>query len=235
MTKLPTNFGKLISLDQLRSCFYDGMSLMVGGFGGVGNPPTLIQAIMDWKIREITMICNDAAFPQIGVGKLVTERRVDTLIASHIGSNPNAGSQLTNKELIVHFSPQGVLAERIRAGGVGLAGVLVDVGIGNLTVETGKEKITLQNKDYLIETALKANVSIVYAKKADSFGNLIYDTSARNTNPLMAMAGDITIAEVEEIVPVGEINPEEVITPGAFVDYIIESKGVDWTWAWEKK
>ena len=141
---------------------------------------------------------------------------------------------MTDRELTVHFSPQGILAERIRAGGVGLAGIVVDVGVGNEIVEVGKTKVTLHDKTYLVETALTANVSIVYAKKADTFGNLIFDTSARNTNPLVAMAGDITIAEVEEIVPLGDLDPEEVVTSGAFVDYVVESKGVDWTWAWEK-
>jgi acetate CoA/acetoacetate CoA-transferase alpha subunit len=125
------------------------------------------------------------------------------------------------------------LAERIRAGGVGLAAILSDIGVDNEIVAANKPHYQLDGEDYLIETALTAEVAIVYAKKADPYGNLIYDKSARNTNPLVAMAGNVTIAEVEEIVPMGSLNPEEIITPGVFVDYIIQSKGVNWKWAWE--
>ncbi len=135
----------------------------------------------------------------------------------------------------VEFSPQGILAERIRAGGVGLPAILSDIGMDNELVSENKPRFQLNGKDYLIETALTANVSIVYAKKADPYGNLIYDKSARNTNPLVAMAGDLTIAEVEEIVPLGRLKPDEIITPGVFVDYVIPSKGVNWKWAWERQ
>ncbi|PYZ94593.1 acyl CoA:acetate/3-ketoacid CoA transferase subunit alpha [Salipaludibacillus keqinensis] len=227
--------NKGISLEELKSYFTSGMSLMVGGFGGVGNPPSLIKMILNMNIEDLTLICNDTGFPEIGVGQLITDKRVSTLYASHIGSNPNAGKQMTDEELIVHFFPQGTLAEKIRAGGVGLGGVLVDAGVGNPFVEKGQQTTTIAGQTYLIEPALTADVSIVYAKKADPYGNLIYDTSARNTNPLVAMAGRITIAEVEEIVPYGEIDPEEVVTSGVFVDYVVRSEGVDWTWAWEKK
>jgi acetate CoA/acetoacetate CoA-transferase alpha subunit len=132
----------------------------------------------------------------------------------------------------VEFSPQGTLAERIRAGGVGLGGILTDIGLDSM-VEDGKQKVTVNGMDFLLETALTADISIVYAKKADYFGNLIFETSARNTNPLVAMAGRLTIAEVEEIVEVGELNPEMIVTPGIYVDLVIQSKGVDWKWAWE--
>lgn len=229
------SFAKVVSLDEAVGVIKDGMTLMAGGFGGVGNPPTIIEKLLKKGVKDLTLICNDAGFPRIGVGQLVTEKRINKLIASHIGSNPNAGEQMTNGELEIEFSPQGTLAERIRAGGVGLGGILVDVGLGNRFVEEGKEKVTMNGKTYLVETPLTADVSIVYAKKADSFGNLIYDTSARNTNPLVAMAGDITIAEVEEIVDAGELDPEEIVTPGAFVNYVIQSRGVNWKWAWEEK
>lgn len=225
---------KQVTIREVKHYFKDGMTLMTGGFGGVGNPPGLIKAILDLNIKDITLICNDAGFPHIGVGQLVTAEKVSVLYASHIGSNPNAGSQMTDGTLTVNFFPQGTLAEKIRAGGVGLGGVLVDVGEGNPIVEKGKKKVEINNKAYFAEASLTADVSIVYAKKADSFGNLVFDTSARNTNPLVAMAGDITIAEVDEIVPYGELDPEEIITPGAFVDFIVQSKGVDWKWAWEK-
>ncbi len=221
--------------NQIRPLFKNGMSLMVGGFGGVGNPPTLIRTILEEQIEDISVICNDAGFPDIGIGQLVSEKKVASLYTSHIGSNPNAGRQMTEGTLDVHFFPQGTLAEKIRAGGVGLGGVFVDVGVGNEFVEKDKQTVVINEKTYLVEPSLTADVSIVYAKKADSFGNLIYDTSARNTNPLVAMAGNITIAEVEEIVPLGELDPEEVVTSGVFVDHIVVSEGVDWSWAWEKK
>jgi acetate CoA/acetoacetate CoA-transferase alpha subunit len=226
--------SKLGTIDEAMNHFYDGMTLMVGGFGGVGNPPTLIQAILEKGIMDITLISNDTAFPDIGVGRLVTSKRIKKVIASHIGSNPNAGKQMTNGELEVEFSPQGTLAERIRAGGAGLGGILLDVGLGTI-VEEGKQKVEVNGRQYLLELPLTAEVAIIHAKKADSYGNLIYDTSARNFNPLVAMAGDFTIAEVDELVECGELNPEEIITPGVFVDMIIVTKGVDWTWAWENK
>ncbi|TRY22735.1 CoA transferase subunit A [Brevibacillus sp. LEMMJ03] len=230
---MANRFDKVISLEDALTYFHDGMTLLAGGFGGVGNPPTLIQGILDKGVRDITLISNDTAFPHIGVGKLVTERRVKKVIASHIGSNPNAGAQMTAGELEVEFCPQGILAERIRAGGVGLGGILSDIGIGTIA-EKGKEKVIVDGKAYLLETPLTAEVAIVYAKKADRFGNLVYDTSARNFNPLVAMAGDVTIVEAEEIVEIGELDPEEIVTPGVFVQGIVQSEGVNWQWAWEK-
>jgi acetate CoA/acetoacetate CoA-transferase alpha subunit len=139
---------------------------------------------------------------------------------------------MTDGKFEVEFSPQGTLIERIRAGGMGLGGILVNVGLGTIA-EINKEKITLNHQVYLVETALRAQVSLVYAKKADRFGNLIYDKSARNFNPLVAMAGDFTIAEVEEVVEVGELDPETIVTPGVFVNQIVVSQGVNWKWAWE--
>jgi acetate CoA/acetoacetate CoA-transferase alpha subunit len=230
---MTNRFDKVISLEEALTYFHDGMTLLAGGFGGVGNPPTLIQGILDKGVRDITLISNDTAFPHIGVGKLVTERRVKKVIASHIGSNPNAGAQMTAGELEVEFCPQGILAERVRAGGVGLGGILSDIGIGTVA-EKGKEKVIVNGKAFLLETPLTAEVAIVYAKKADRFGNLVYDTSARNFNPLVAMAGDITIVEAEEIVEIGELDPEEIVTPGVFVNGIVQSEGVNWQWAWEK-
>ncbi|MGP4074597.1 CoA transferase subunit A [Halobacillus sp. K22] len=229
-TQNPVN--KMGSVDEALAYIHDGSTLMFGGFGGIGNPPTLIEAILEKRVKNMTLIGNDAAFPDIGIGRIVSQGLARKIIASHIGSNPVAGQLMTDGKLEVEFSPQGTLAERIRAGGVGLKGILVDVGIGSM-VEEGKQKVTVDGQPCLLETSLRAEVSIVYAKKADTFGNLIYDTSARNTSPLVAMAGDYTIAEVEEIVPAGELDPECVITPGIFVDMIIQSEGVNWTWAWE--
>lgn len=213
--------------------FFDGMILMFGGFGGIGSPPTLIDGLLEKGVKNLTLIGNDTGFPHIGIGKIVSNGLAKKIIASHIGSNPVAGKLMTEGKLEVEFSPQGILAERIRAGGVGLPGILSDIGIDNEMISNGKTKVSGNGKEYLVETALTGDISIVFAKKADPYGNLIYDKSARNTNPLIAMASHITIVEVEEIVPLGSLNPDEIITPGVFVDYIVPSKGVNWTWAWE--
>lgn len=226
------SFNKVASLEQALEYIKDGCTLMFGGFGGVGSPPTLIKGILEKGVNDLILIGNDTGFPTIGIGQLVSQERAKKVIVSHIGSNPVAGQLMMEGKLEVEFSPQGTLAERIRAGGVGLGGILTDIGIHSM-VEEGKEKITVGGVEYIIETPLTAEVAIVYAKKADRFGNLIYETSARNTNPLVAMAGAFTIVEVEEIVEVGELDPEEIVTPGVYVDLIIESKGVDWKWAWE--
>nr|WP_263326044.1 CoA transferase subunit A [Neobacillus sp. Marseille-Q6967] len=226
-------FGKITTIEKVMDLFHDGMTLMFGGFGGVGSPPSLIDAILEKGIRDLTLIGNDTGFPHIGIGKIVSQERAVKVIASHIGSNPIAGRLMHEGKMEVEFSPQGILAERIRAGGVGLPAILTDIGMDVEMVSKNKPLFHLNGRDYLIETALTAEVSIVYAKKSDPYGNLIYDKSARNTNPLVAMAGNVTIVEVEEIVPLGCLQPDEIITPGVFVDYVIPSKGVNWKWAWE--
>ncbi|RXI96685.1 CoA transferase subunit A [Anaerobacillus alkaliphilus] len=223
---------KVVTLEKALEQIQDGMTLMYGGFGGVGNPPTLIEGILQKEVKDLHLIGNDAGFPWIGIGKLVSAERAKSLIASHIGSNPVAGKLMTEGKLQVEFSPQGTLVERIRAGGMGLGGILVDVGIDSIVGEN-KQTVTVNGKDFLVESALMADVAIVYAQKGDRYGNLIYDKSARNTNPLVAMAGKVTIAEVEEIVEVGELNPEEIVTPGVFVNMVVQSQGVDWKWVWE--
>ncbi|MFF2496920.1 CoA transferase subunit A [Peribacillus sp. NPDC058075] len=232
MKQVITKKNKIVTMEEALEHISDGCTLMYGGFGGVGTPPTLVQGILDKGVKEMTLIGNDTGFPDIGIGRLVTAERAKKVIASHIGSNPNAGRLMTEGKLQVEFSPQGTLAERIRAGGVGLGGIFVDVGIGTIA-EEGKDKMVIEGKEYLVETALTAEVSIVHAKKADSLGNLVYDKTACNFNPLVAMAGAFTIAEVEEIVPVGELDPECIATPGIYVDMVIPTKGVNWKWAWQ--
>lgn len=224
--------NKVKTVEEAVKHIESGSSLMFGGFGGIGNPPTLIKALLDKGIKDLILIGNDAGFPKVGIGQLITERRAKKLIASHIGSNPNAGKQMHEETLEVEFSPQGTLVERIRAGGSGLGGILVDIGVEGLVAEN-KQKIDVDGKTYLLETPLTADVAIVYAKKADTYGNLIFDKSARNTNPLVAMAGNITIVEADEIVPIGKLDPEEIVTPGAFVDIVVKSEGVNWKWVWE--
>lgn len=226
-------YSKITSVEQALDLIQDGTVLMYGGFGGIGNPPTLIQGLLDKGVKDLTLIGNDVAFPFVGIGRLVAAGMARKIIASHIGSNPVAGEFMSSGKLEVEFSPQGTLAERVRAGGIGLGGILVDVGMGTIA-EQGKQKVTVQGKEYLVETPLTADVAIVYAAKADPFGNLVYDKTARNFNPLVAMSGQITIAEVDEIVPLGDLNPEEIATPGIFVDRIVMSKGVNWPWVWQK-
>src|SRR6476620_190193 len=226
-------YGKITNVEQVMDFFHDGMSIMFGGFGGVGSPPTIIDGILNKQIMNLTLIGNDTGFPDIGIGKVVKEGRARRVIVSHIGSNPIAGQFMTEGKLEVEFCPQGTLVERIRAGGVGIAAILTDVGIDHEMVTKHKPTYKINGNTYLVETALTAEIAIVYDKKADEFGNLIYDKSARNTNPLVAMAGDLTIAEVEEIVPLGQLDPDEIMTPGVFVDYVVPSKGVNWKWVWE--
>src|SRR5690625_2528273 len=223
---------KVKTINEAMRYIKNGSSLMFGGFGGIGNPPTLIKEILGHGIKDLTLIGNDAGFPHVGIGQLITAKRVKKLIASHIGSNPNAGKQMNDKTLDIEFSPQGTLVERIRAGGAGLGGILTDIGIDGL-VAKNKRQIDVDGSIFLLEKPLTADVTIVYAKKADTSGNLIFDKSARNTSPLVAMAGDVTIAEADEIVPVGELDPEAIVTPGAFVDIVVQSEGVNWKWVWE--
>lgn len=226
------NKNKVVSIEEALNAIHDETCLMYGGFGGVGNPPTLIQGILNKGVKGLHLIGNDAGFPDIGIGRLFTAERVQTLITSHIGSNPVAGEQMNQGKLRVTFFPQGTLAEKIRAGGVGLGGILVDVGLG--TVAAMEKMITkVRGKEYIIEPALSAEVGIVYARQGDAYGNLVFDKSARNFNPMVAMASKITIAEVEEIVPTGELDPEGIVTPGIFVNYVVQSEGVNWRWHWE--
>lgn len=230
---MKNRFNKITTVEKVLDLFHDGGTIMFGGFGGVGSPPSIIEGLLNKGVKDLTLIGNDTGFPHIGIGRLVANGRVKKVIASHIGSNPVAGKLMTEGSLEVEFSPQGTLVERIRAGGVGIPAFLTDIGMDSDFVSTNKEKVVLEGKSYLLETALSAPISIVYAKKADEYGNLIYDKSARNTNPLVAMAGDITIAEVEEIVEVGELHPDEIVTPGVFVNFIVPTEGVNWKWVWE--
>ncbi|AIF51197.1 CoA transferase subunit A [Pelosinus sp. UFO1] len=199
----------------------EGMSIMIGGFLGVGTPDNLVQALVNQGTKNITIITNDSAFPGVGVGKLQDSKQINVLYTSYIGGHPDSGSCMENGDMQVVLTPQGTLAEQIRAGGAGLGGVLTPTGIGTV-VETGKQKIVVADKTYLLEEPLKADIALIKAYKADVSGNLIYRFSARNFNPLMAMAAKRVIVEVEEIVPVGSIEPDYVATPGIFVDLLVK-------------
>ncbi|QDR82531.1 acetate CoA-transferase subunit alpha [Sporomusa termitida] len=212
--------NKQASIEQVTGYVKDGMTIMAGGFLAVGTPDNLIQALIDQKIQNLTLIANDTGFPDKGLGRLVVSRQVSRVIASHIGTNPATGQQMIARELAVELVPQGTLAERVRCGGAGLGGVLTPTGVGTV-VEEGKQKLSVGGVEYLLETPLRADVALIRAKKADKAGNLVYDKSARNFNPLMALAADLVIAEVDELVEVGEIGPDEVMTPGVVVDKIV--------------
>lgn len=199
----------------------DGVVLMFGGFMAVGTPEGLVDAIVDKGIGNLTVICNDTGFPDIGVGKLIRARRIARLYASHIGTNPETGQQMNAGEIDVILMPQGTLAERIRAGGAGLGGVLSPTGIGTI-VENGKQVLTIDNKSYLLELPLRANYALLHARVADKAGNLQYHGTMRNFNPLMALAADIVIAEVDEILQDSYLNPDDIHTPGILVDYLVK-------------
>lgn len=211
--------NKLILKEEIPSIFKDGMTIMAGGFMGVGTPQELVSAVLEADIKDITLIVNDTAFIGTGVGPLIVNRRIKKVIASHIGTNPETGKQMIAGELEVELVPQGTLAERVRAGGSGLGGVLTPTGVGTV-VEEGKEKITVDGRVYLLEKPLRAQVAILKAYKADKAGNLVYHRSARNFNPIMALAADLVIVQVEMVVEIGEIDPDEVMTPGILIDKI---------------
>jgi len=225
-------FNKVADYAIIKPLFFDGMTLLFGGFGGVGTPPTLVDCLIESGVKDVHLIGNDAGFPWIGIGKFVCLKRAVSLIASHIGSNPIAGELMHDGALKVEFSPQGILNERIRSGGVGLNGFLTEIGKGTLLAEN-KPLVTIQGKEYLYESPLTGDLGIVYAKKADTFGNLVFDKTARNNNPLIAMAAKTTIAEVEEIVDMGELDPEEIIVPEAYINYVVPTRGINWKWIWE--
>lgn len=217
---------KVIPKDKLIACINKGSTVMVGGFLGVGSPKTLIDIFVGSKVSNLTVITSDTAFEDVGVGKLIVNKQVSKVIASHIGTNPETGRQMNSGEIVVDLVPQGTLAERIRAGGAGLGGVLTPTGIGTV-VENGKKKLKLNGKDYLVEEALRADIALIKAYKADASGNLIFRRAGRNFNPIMATAADYVIAEVEEYVEIGQIDPDEVMLPGIFVDAIVKGSEKD--------
>jgi acetate CoA/acetoacetate CoA-transferase alpha subunit len=198
----------------------DGASVMIGGFMGVGTPERLLDEVVRQRKSNLFVIANDAALPKRGIGKLVDAGLVTRMIASHIGLNPKAQQQMMAQQMAIDLVPQGTLVERIRAGGCGLGGILTPTGVGT-TVEQGKQKIEVGEKTYLLETALHADFALIHSFLADYLGNLQYALTARNFNPVMAMAADTVIVAAENIVPVGVIAPDHVVTPGPLVDYLI--------------
>jgi len=198
----------------------DGASLMIGGFMAVGSPEGVIDELVRQGKRDLTVIANDTAKPGVGIGKLIDNALVSRVIASHIGLNPETQRQMIAGKITVELIPQGTLIERVRAGGCGLGGVLTPTGVGTL-VEKGKQRIEVNGKSYLLETALQADFALVHAFLADYAGNLSYALTARNFNPVIAMAGKTTIVSVEHVVPIGLISPDHVMTPAPLVDFLV--------------
>lgn len=215
-----TTMNKLMSIDEAMAKITDGMTIMIGGFLGVGTPEGLINKLVEHDVKNLTIIANDTAFVDKGIGKLVVNKQLSKLITSHIGTNPETGRQMNEGEIEVELVPQGTLAERIRAAGAGLGGILTPTGVGTL-VQNNKELIKVENNEYLLELPLRADVALIKAKKADLKGNLLFAQSARNFNPLMATAANLVIVQAEEIVDIGEIDPDYVMLPGIFVDIIV--------------
>lgn len=214
---------KRITIDQAMDKIQDGMTLMLGGFMGVGTPELFVDALLDRGTRDLTVICNDTGFVDKGLGKLVVEKRLRKVIASHIGTNPETGRQMNSGELVVELIPQGTLAERIRCGGYGLGGVLTATGLGTL-VEEGKEIITVNGNKFLLELPLRADIALIRGSIVDEMGNVFYNASTRNFNPLMAMAADTVIVGAQQVVEIGALDPNHVMTPGILVDYIVEGE-----------
>jgi acetate CoA/acetoacetate CoA-transferase alpha subunit len=212
--------NKKISVAEAVSKIKDGMTIMVGGFLSNGSANKILDALAQSDIKNLTIICNDASFPDKGVGKLFEHNQVKKIITSYIGSNELSQQQMNAGEITIELVPQGTLAERVRAGGCGLGGILTPTGVGTIVAE-GKQIINVDGKDYLLEKPLRANLALIGASKGDESGNLVYYGTSQNFNPLMAAAADLVIAEIDEIVQIGEIRPEIVRTPAIMVDYIV--------------
>lgn len=213
--------SKVVTREEVLSKFTDNQTLMIGGFLAVGTPESLVDGLIETGVKNLTIIANDTSYTDRGIGKLVVNKLTSKVIVSHIGTNKETGRQMNAKELEVVLVPQGTLAERIRCGGAGLGGFLTPTGVGTIVEEPNK-RIVIDGKPYLLELPLKADVALLKAWKADTYGNLIFRRSARNFNPLMAMAADLVIVEAEEVVEMGALDPDMVMLPGALVDMIIQ-------------
>jgi acetate CoA/acetoacetate CoA-transferase alpha subunit len=210
-------------IESIRSQFKDGMTIMVGGFGVPGTPFTLIDALLASGASDLTLIKNEANEDHMGLSKVIEAGRCKKIITSHLGLNATVIGMMNRGEIEVDFYPQGILAEKIRSGGAGLFGFLTDIGIDTILSEK-KQTVTIDGRNVIIEPALHADVALIHAAAADGSGNLVYEKSARNFNPLMATAADTVIAEVERVVETGNLDADQIHTPGAFVDRVVEIK-----------
>jgi acetate CoA/acetoacetate CoA-transferase alpha subunit len=214
---------KTCLIKDIRSRFKDGMTVMVGGFGVPGTPFTLIDELLATGASDLILIKNEANEDHMGLSKLIEAERCKKIITSHLGLNATVIGFMNRGEIDVDFYPQGILAEKIRAGGAGLFGFLTDIGIDTILSDK-KQTMSIDGRKVIVEPALRADVALIHAAVADRSGNLVYEKSARNFNPLMATAADTVIAEVERVVATGSLDPDQIHTPGAFVDYLVEIK-----------
>lgn len=212
---------KISTVDQAIDKINDGMVVMIAGFLSCGTPETFIDALIKKGTKDLTIICNDTGFPDKGIGRLIVNKQVKKVITSHIGTNPETGRQMNEGEMEVILTPQGTIAEQVRAAGAGLGGIITPTGLGTI-VEEGKQIIEIKGKKYLVEEPLHADIALIHAEKADTKGNLVYEYSAANFNPLMAMAADTVIVEAEQIVEVGDLDPNFIHTPHIFVNMIVK-------------
>jgi len=212
--------NKIISLEQAASLIKDGDVVMIGGFMTNGTPKKIIDAVVKSGVKNLTIICNDAGYPDEGSGRLLRSKQAKKLIATHIGLNPEAGAMMSSGELEVELIPQGTFAERMRCAGAGLGGFLTPTGIGT-EIEKGKQVINVEGKDYLLELPLRADVALLKGSVVDKMGNIFYKGTTKNFNMVMATAAKTVIVEAEELVEVGELDPEQINTPSIYVDYIV--------------
>lgn len=221
--------SKVFKREEILKQFSDGQTIMIAGFAGTGEPKELTDMVLESGAKNLTIISNDTGYAGEGVGRIFESGQGVKLICSYIGMDPGALAMVDRKvnsgELELELNPQGTLCERIRAGGAGLGGILTPTGIGTV-IEKGKQKIEVNGKNYLLETALHADIALIKAWKADTVGNLIYRGTSRTYNPVMATAADLVIVIVDEIVPAGTFDPEVIVTPGVFVNMIMKRQEV---------
>ena len=213
---------KLVSMEEAISHIKDGMTIHVGGFLACGTPESIVTALIEKGVKDLTIVCNDTAFVDRGVGRLVVNNQVKKVIASHIGTNPETGKRMHEGTMEVELVPQGTLAERVRAAGCGLGGVLTPTGLGTV-VQEGKEVIEVDGRKFLLEKPIKADVAIIFGTTVDELGNVICAKTTKNFNPLMATAADVVIVEAAELVPGGSLDPDHLDISRIFVDYIVKS------------
>ncbi|MCL2376251.1 MAG: CoA transferase subunit A [Defluviitaleaceae bacterium] len=218
--------SKVISIQEAAALIPDGASVMFGGFMANGSAEKIIDALVAKNVKDLTIICNDSGFIDRGVGKLIVNKQCKKLIATHIGLNKETGRQMTAGELEVDLVPQGTLIEQIRAAGYGLGGVLTRTGMGTLIAE-GKQTVDVDGVTYLLEKPIRADFAVLCGSVVDKNGNMVYKGSTNNFNNVMATAAETVIVEATELVDIGEINPNHVVTPGIFVDYIVEGASQD--------
>ena len=217
--------AKVVSVEEAVGLIRDGDVVMIGGFMGCGNPHKVIDALVKKGTKDLTVMCNDGAYPEFGVAKLIASGQIKKLVATHVGLNPEVGKKMDTGELQVELIPQGTFAERIRCGGNGMGGFLTQTGFGTIVADK-KRVICIDGEEYLLELPLKADVALICGNKIDKNGNIWYRGTTRNFNVVMATAADIVIAEADTIVELGEIEPENVMTQGIFVDYIVDGGNV---------